>query len=108
MINHVLFDSKESSMLDQTSMDDLCDAFLTLDTRQETYLFLKDLCTPAELNALAERWKICQLLDQGLSYREVQLQTQASLSTIGRVARFLKEESYHGYTQVLNKQKASN
>ena len=64
--------------------------------------FLKDLCTPAELRSLEERWKVCQLLaKENLSYREIHTITGASLTTIGRVARFLKEERYGGYRNIL-------
>jgi len=84
--------------------DDLCAAFLLLESRKEVFNFLKDLCTPQEIQALAERWRVCRLLDQGnLSYREIHSLTGASLTTIGRVARFLKEEPYHGYKKILEK-----
>jgi TrpR-related protein YerC/YecD len=85
------------------NIKDLCQAFLLLKTEKEIYNFLKDLCTPTELSALAERWQICGCLNEGLSYREIQQQTGASLTTIGRVARFLKDEPYQGYTTLLHK-----
>lgn len=88
----------------QQAIDDLCTALLVLETKDEVYNFLKDLCTPQEINALAERWKVCKLLEQGnLSYREIHRITGASLTTIGRVARFLKDESYNGYQVMLKK-----
>ncbi|HQS84050.1 MAG: transcriptional regulator [Alphaproteobacteria bacterium 16-39-46] len=85
------------------AIDALCDALLHLETRTGAYNFLKDLCTPQEIAALAERWRVCKLLNQGdLSYREIHRLTGASLTTIGRVARFLKDEPYHGYQKILN------
>lgn len=81
----------------------LCKAFLLLKTEKETYNFLKDLCTPAELNAIAERWQICQCLNQGSSYREIHAQMGSSLTTISRVARFLKDEPYQGYSVLLER-----
>ncbi|USO02258.1 MAG: transcriptional regulator [Alphaproteobacteria bacterium] len=64
--------------------------------------FLKDICTPQELKALKERWKIAQLLHfKNLSYREIHEQTGASLTTVGRVARFLREEKNQGYLKLL-------
>jgi TrpR-related protein YerC/YecD len=67
---------------------------------------MRDLCTPQELSALAERWRVCRLLAQGdLSYREINQKTGASLATITRVARFLKTEAHQGYTAVLKKMK---
>lgn len=88
----------------QTAYEDLCEAFLALKTRNEAFNFLKDLCTPQELQSLAERWRVCRLLNRGdLSYREIHSLTGASLTTIGRVARFLKEEPYHGYQKILQR-----
>lgn len=67
--------------------------------------FLVDLCTPAELRALSERWHVARLLDKGdLSYREINAQTGVSTTTIGRVARFLNEEPHQGYRTILDRQ----
>ena len=83
---------------------DLLEAILIVKTKEELNAFLKDLCTPAELRSLEERWKVCHLLaKETLSYREIHAITGASLTTIGRVARFLKEEKYGGYKNILNK-----
>lgn len=82
---------------------DLCMALLMLENEAEAYNFLKDLCTPGELLDLAERWQICQYLDKGMSYREIHTKVNASLTTIGRVARFLKDEPYHGYATLLDR-----
>ncbi len=68
--------------------------------------FLVDLCTPAELRALSERWHVAQLLDEGeQSYRDINAETGVSTTTIARVARFLKDEPHQGYRAVLNRQK---
>ncbi len=85
------------------SVKALCQAFLLLETEEEAFHFLKDLCTPAELTALAERWIISQALYDGLSYRDIHTKVGASLTTIGRVARFLKDEPYGGYATLLQK-----
>jgi TrpR-related protein YerC/YecD len=86
-------------------LSDLTDAFLLLENKEEVMNFLKDLCTPQEIRALQERWKVCQLLERGLSYRQISDVTSASLTTIGRVARFLKDEPYQGYRSILNRMK---
>lgn len=64
-------------------------AILALRTAEEARAFFRDLCTPAELQALADRWAIVELLGQGLPYREIHRLTGVSATTIGRVARFL-------------------
>ena len=64
-------------------------AILTLRTVDECRAFFRDLCTPAELQALADRWAVVGLLQQGVSYREIHKQTGVSVTTIGRVAHYL-------------------
>lgn len=84
--------------------ESLCNAFLKIENREEMVLFLKDLLTPKELSSMIERWKVCQLLERGdLSYREIHALTSASLTTIGRVSRFINEEQNHGYRLVLER-----
>ncbi|MBS7838231.1 transcriptional regulator [Wohlfahrtiimonas chitiniclastica] len=82
----------------------LCDALLTIEDAQSMNAFLRDLCTPNEYAAFVERWRVCRLLaKEQYSYREIHALTGASLTTIGRVARFLKDENNNGYTAVLAK-----
>ncbi len=82
----------------------LYQAILQLKTTEECTAFFHDLCTPAEITAMSERWRVAQLLDyQKLSYRQIHEKTHISLATIGRVARFLTQESYQGYKLVLDR-----
>jgi len=84
----------------------LCEAILQLKTRDECRKFLLDLCTPAEIVAFAERWKIARLLDRNVeSYRDLHEKTGISVTTIGRVARFLNLEPHQGYRLVLQRLK---
>jgi TrpR-related protein YerC/YecD len=68
----------------------LCVALAALKTPEEVRAFLRDLCTPAEIQAMADRWAAVEPLERGMSYREIHKLTGVSLTTIGRVARFLK------------------
>ena len=51
--------------------------------------FMVDLCTPAELEALADRWRTVPLIKEGMSYRTIHEETGVSVTTIGRVARHM-------------------
>ena len=85
---------------------DLAAAMTEVRGGEEMIRFLTDLCTPAELRALAERWHVARLLDNGdMSYRDINAKTGISTTTIGRVARFLKEEQHQGYRAILDRQK---
>ncbi len=64
-------------------------AILALHTPEEARAFFRDLCTPAELQALADRWAVVEMLERDLPYREIQRLTGVSVTTIGRVARYL-------------------
>lgn len=84
----------------------LAQAISLISTPSDIEKFLVDLCTPAELRALSERWHVAKLLDAGeLSYREINARTGVSTTTIGRVARFLNEEPHQGYRRVLDRMK---
>jgi len=79
-------------------------ALLTLKTTAEYEKVLRDLLTPQEIRVMEERWRIAQMLDQGgKSYREIAAETGASVTTVGRVARFLRDEPYQGYRMLLDR-----
>lgn len=82
----------------------LAQAILALRTERECLAFLRDLCTPTELRDIEERWMVAQILNKGeLSYRDIQSQFGVSVTTVGRVARFLKDEPYQGYRLILDR-----
>jgi TrpR-related protein YerC/YecD len=83
---------------------DLCAALLTPGTREEMAALLADLCTPAEVRTLAERWHVARLLEEGdLSYREIHEATGVSTTTIVRVARFLRQEPHQAYRKAIQR-----
>lgn len=90
-------------------LDELCDALLTPENRDEMRLLLLDLCTPAEIRTLAERWHVARLLDgTDLSYRDIHEGTGVSTTTIVRVGRFLKQEPHKGYRRAIDRIGGSN
>ena len=84
-------------------LEDLCAALLTPGGVEEMRRLLLDLCTPAELRTLAERWHVARLLDgTDLPYRDIHDATGVSTTTIVRVARFLRQEPHRGYRQAID------
>ncbi len=85
-------------------MKSLAKAILALKTETEVENFLRDLCTPGEIRDFNERWTIAQLLAKGdTSYRQIADKAAASITTVTRVSRFLKDEPYQGYALVLKR-----
>ena len=80
----------------------LSEALLSLESTREVRQFLEDLCTPAEVEAMVDRWRVAQLVDQGYSYRDIREMTEVSVTTIGRVARFI-EHGTGGYRTALDR-----
>jgi TrpR-related protein YerC/YecD len=80
---------KASEHWDQRYLTELFAALRTLETLDEFQHFFDDLCTPAELRSMADRWRVVQLLRQGLSYRIINERSGVSTATITRVARSL-------------------
>ena len=77
---------------------DLCAALLTPRDAEEMARLLADLCTPAEVRTLAERWHVARLLGEtDLTYRDIHDATGVSTTTIVRVARFLRQEPHQAY-----------
>ena len=70
--------------------EELFSAFVSLRTRKEAERFLRDLCTMSELDAMAHRWQVARLLDEGLPYLEVAKRAHASTTTVTRVAQWLR------------------
>ncbi len=80
-------------------------AVLALETPEETEHFLRDLCTLSELEAMAHRWQVARLVDEGLPYHEVSRRTGASTTTVTRVAHWLRHGE-EGYRLAIDRLKA--
>ncbi len=85
---------------DARAEERLCRALLALDDVATMRAFLRDLCTPAELEALVDRWRVVPFVLEGMPYREIHERTAVSITTIGRVARFLNQ-GHGGYRAAL-------
>lgn len=81
----------------------LIESLCTLNKPEEFALFLTDLCTPQELEALEARWQAAQLITQGHTIRSVNTITKVSTATITRVNKCLNYGA--GYKLMLKKLK---
>jgi TrpR-related protein YerC/YecD len=88
--------------LAEDAIDDLANALQRLTSAAQVRAFLEDLCTPAELEAMSDRWKVVPLVAEGVPYREIHDRTLVSVTTIGRVARTF-ERGAGGYATALKR-----
>ena len=89
--------------IDRTGEKDLYEAILALQTAEEARSFFNDLCTPAELEGLIDRWRVAQMLVKKVPYRKIAAETSVSTATIVRVARFLNNGN-DGYKTIMQRQ----
>ena len=91
-------------MLKNELNDRLCDALLSLETREECYAFLEDLLTMSEWNAMSQRLEVARQLTGDVTYMDICANTGASTATISRVKKCLYYGS-GGYQLVLERTK---
>ena len=92
----------DSARRQKRTEDALFQAINSLRDVEECRRFFKDLCTPAELQALVDRWQVVALLKDDMPYRKIHDLTGVSVTTIGRVARFLND-GFGGYETALER-----
>ena len=88
--------------IDKAHAEDLYAAILQLQTVEEVESFFFDLCTPAELEGIVDRWRVAQMLVQNIPYRQIAAETNVSTATIVRVARFLNNGN-DGYRTIMRR-----
>ncbi len=69
--------------------DRLFKCVLSMNTIEECYQLFEDLCTVHEIQSIAQRMAVAEMLDQKKTYIEIAEKTGASTATISRVNRAL-------------------
>jgi TrpR-related protein YerC/YecD len=102
-------ESEPSHSWQTQEIRDLCEAIVSLRSPEEAGRFLRDLCTLSELEAMAHRWQVANLLEEGLPYLEISRRTHASTTTVTRVAHWLRygEDGYRLVLDRLKRRKAT-
>lgn len=91
-----------NSKLRDELTDRLFEAVLLLENVDECYNFFEDLCTIAEIKALAQRLEVARMLKAHKTYIEISEKTGASTATISRVNRCLNYGA-DGYKLILDR-----
>jgi len=83
-------------------VEELLKALLALETPDEAYAFLQDVCTIREVKDMAQRLQVARMLALGEHYSHIQEITGASATTISRVSKSLNYGA-DGYSRVLER-----
>ncbi len=84
------------------AVDNLFEAILNLENKEECYLFFEDVCTINELLSLSQRFEVAKMLREHKTYLEIAEKTGASTATISRVNRSLNYGN-DGYEMVFQR-----
>ena len=78
-----------NSKIKNEATDNLFKCILTMKNLEECYRLFEDLCTVHEIQAIAQRMQVAEMLDRKCTYIEIAEKTGASTATISRVNRSL-------------------
>jgi TrpR-related protein YerC/YecD len=81
---------------------ELMDAIAALPDRAAAERFFRDLCTLRELDEMAQRWRVAQLLEAGWHYLPISKETGVSTATVTRISQWLRHGT-GGYAEALSR-----
>lgn len=93
-----------NDMMREALMDELAEAMLKLETKEEARRFFEDIFTIKELQEVSQRLAVARLLGKKATYQEIAERTGASTATISRVNRCLTYGA-GGYQMILERMK---
>jgi TrpR-related protein YerC/YecD len=93
---------KMNSKLKTQEVEQLFDAILSLEDKDECFAFFEDICTINELLSLAQRLEVAKMLRKHRTYMDIAEKTGASTATISRVNRSLNYGN-DGYDKVFER-----
>ena len=82
--------------------EDLLVAILALENKKEAVKFLRDLLTEKEIIEFSKRWKAAKMLNEKISYINIEKETGLSSRTIARISKWLNN-GMNGYKLVLKR-----
>lgn len=80
--------------------DRFVEAILSLNTKEDTYNFLEDICTIREILDMSKRLEAAKLLAKGASYQEIISKIGISSATLSRVNKSLNYGA-GGYKKII-------
>ncbi len=76
-------------LTEEEQFESLLKAFVSLDDKESASNFLQDILTFKEIRDCSSRLYVAKMLDDGLSYAQIEELTGVSATTIARVSKCL-------------------
>ena len=99
LIKEIYFMSKK---IRTEAVDYLFKAILSLENKEECYIFFEDICTINELLSLSQRFEVAKMLREQKTYLEIAQKTGPPTATITCVNRCLNY-GHDGYDMVFER-----
>lgn len=78
------------SKIRSDEVDQLYSVLIKLESVEDCYRFFDDLCTFSEVKAMAQRFAVARMLEEGRTFTQIEDETGTSSATITRVNRCMK------------------
>lgn len=91
-----------NNKLKTPAVEQLFEAILCLENKEECFDFFEDVCTINELLSLSQRFEVAKMLREHKTYLDIAEKTGASTATISRVNRSLNYGN-DGYDKVFKR-----
>jgi len=88
--------------LETNSINELINAIVLLQNKNEAEQFLRDLLTKQEIIEFGKRFEAAIMLNKKISYIEIEKITGLSSTTIARISKWLKR-GCGGYKLIINR-----
>ena len=88
--------------MNNKKIEDLMEAIFALRDTKEAKRFFRDLLTERELIEFGNRWQVAQMLNQKITYSEIEKKTGLSSTTIARISKWLNQGK-GGYKLILQR-----
>ncbi len=72
---------------------EICEVLTSMDKKADIYNFLRDLLSKNEIAEFSNRFEVAKMLDEKISYINIEGKTRVSSTTIARISKFLNWEN---------------
>jgi len=85
----------------KTYFDDIITVLAEMNDKTDVFNFLRDLLSEKEILEFSNRFKVAKMLEDKVSYKDIEEKTWVSSTTIARISKFLNWDN-KGYKNAIS------